>query len=239
MASAPDMSAMMQTKPSESEKIQGELGGLAQKKYMERVVGTEARPGTARLLTQRIDEMTSPEKMEFQRGRFNAGVQQKFGGMETLRTAALNKATGSGVGENAMRGQFEGLGSALGGGSAAIGLKARTAQEKARVGFAKMGEGMMDNVVTGLGRLGEMESQTAQTKLQAANAEAQNKVATQAGLMKAGSAIMGGLASAAGKSWDKKQGNEARGQSDSYDFNWGKFGGNLGTGFSGVDMGGR
>lgn len=230
MASVPDMSQMMAetNKPSKSETIQNKLGAEAEADFMRNSIGTAARPGTARLLSTRIDQMTSPEKLSYQRGRLNSGVQQSFDGAGLLRNAALARSSGTGVGNAALRTGFLGLNTALSSGQASIGTKARQTQEQARVGFDKMGQGMMDNVVSGLGQLGDIESSALAAKIKAGEAAAQRSLDTQKGYMELGANVMGQVSGAASNSFDK-QGN----------FDMQTFGKKLGGGLTGGLMGGK
>ena len=110
---APDLSSMQQDKPNPSEEIQHRLGARAQERFMKETVGTKESPGSARFLSQRIDEMSSPARVNEQLGRVSGRAQQEFGKQNLWRTAALGRTTGSGAASNALRTGFTGLQSGL------------------------------------------------------------------------------------------------------------------------------
>lgn len=238
MASPPDMSAMMQKDPTPVEDAQNRMAA-ERSAWATRVLAGDPRDpskkGVARELSKRIDQMSSAENLGRERGRMNVGLQQKLGESNSLRSMAMSGAGGSGAGANAMRSQQFGLSAAREQGSTGVQVKTRTAQEKARTGFTKMGEGMADTIVTHYGNLGQLEASAAETRLKKGVADAERSLNTQTGLMGLGAGILGGISSAAGATLNSKNKDGTYGTGDAKN-NEGflaNFAGNLGTGFSG------
>lgn len=242
MASPPDMTSLMQKDPTPVEDAQNEMAA-ERSSWATRVLAGDPRDpskrGVARELSKRIDQMSSPENLGRERGRMNVGLQQKMGEANTLRSMAMSKAGGSGAASDAMRSQQFGLSAAREQGATGIQVKTKTAQEKARTGFTKMGEGMMDTIVTHYGNLGSLESKAAQTRLEKGLADADRSLKSQTGLMELGGGILGGLSSAAAhtlnSSGTNAQGETTYGYGDAKNTDGflSNFAGNLGTGFSG------
>ena len=224
---APDLSSMQQDKPNPSEEIQHRLGARAQERFMKETVGTKGSPGSARFLSQRIDEMSSPARVNEQLGRVSGRAQQEFGKQNLWRTAALGRTTGSGAASNALRTGFTGLQSGLTTGDLSTRLNINQAQNKARIGFNKMGEGMEQSVTAGLGQLSQIEGSAAESKIRAGLMAAEQNMQTQAGLMKTGGMVLGGVGEAASATTNSV---DAAGKPNG---SWEMFGKKLATGFGG------
>lgn len=229
MASVPDMSQQMNqlNKKTESEIAQQKLGVEAQQDYMRDIIGTERSPGAAREYSAWIDKIASPEQVEFQKGQAAGGTHMGFNGANLLRSAAIGRSGGSGVGEGGLRTAYSGLTSALSKGTAGTGVQTQQEQNRARLGFAKIGQGMSDAVISGYNNLGAQQTQMNQTALQAAIEGAKSNLESQAGLMKVGGQVLGGLTSAAAGSFNGADSANPGG------FNLEKFGSNLASGWSG------
>lgn len=230
---APDLSSMQQDKPNPSEEIQHRLGARAEERFMKETVGTKESPGSARFLSQRIDEMSSPARINEQLGRVSGRAQQEFGKQNLWRTAALGRTTGSGAASNALRTGFTGLQSGLTTGDLSTRLNINQAQNKARIGFNKMGEGMEQSVTAGLGQLSQIEGSAAESKIRAGLMDAESRMRTQEGLMKAGASVIGGVGRAATKTLYSQDSN------GNPNGTWSMFGDNLATGFGGGLYDGR
>ena len=242
MASPPDMTSLMKQEPSAVEVAQNEMAA-ERSAWATRVLAGDPRDpskrGVARELSKRIDQMSSPENLGRERGRMNVGLQQKMGEANTLRSMAMSKAGGSGAASDAMRSQQFGLSAAREQGATGIQVKTKTAQEKARTGFTKMGEGMMDTIVTHYGNLGSLESKAAQTRLEKGITDAERGFKSQVGAMEMGAGLLGMVSSAGARTLDSKgvdaQGNTTYGtgdakNTDGFAINFGR---NLASGASG------
>jgi hypothetical protein len=221
MASAPDIASMMpKNEPSKVEQAQQRMGAERSEWSTRVLAGEPGKPGVARLLSKEIDQMYSPARLARERGKMNVGLQQQFGGAKTLRDMALKDETNSGLGNEALRGQYSALASAREQGATGVQNKAQGLQAKARIGFVKLGEGMTDTVSTHLSNLGEMESKRARTLLEKAATDADTKLRTQVGLMGIGTGLLGAATSAGTQTLSDGGG-------------WTDFGKNLATGLSG------
>lgn len=242
MASAPDMSSMMQKDPTPVEDAQNRMAA-ERSAWATRVLAGDPRDpskkGVARELSKRIDQMSSAEALGRERGRMNVGLQQKLGESNSLRSMAMSGAGGTGVGANGMRSQQFGLSAAREQGSTGVQVKTRAAQEKARTGFTRMGEGMADTIVTHYGKLGELEASAAKMRLAKGIDDAERSMKSQTGMMELGAGILGSLSSAGAHTLNSKgvdkDGNTTYGYGDQKNTNGflSNFASNLGTGLSG------
>lgn len=238
MASPPDMSSMMQKDPTPVEDAQNRMAA-ERSAWATRVLAGDPRDpskrGVARELSKRIDQMSSAENLGRERGRMNVGLQQRLGESNGLRQMAMSGVAGTGAASEAVRSQRFGLSSAREQGSTGLQVKTKAAQEKARTGFTKMGEGMEDTVVTHYGNLGQLEASAAEMKLKKGISDAERSLKTQTGFMEMGAGVLGGLSSAAAHTLgsQNKDGSYGSGDAKNTDGFLSNFGRNLGTGFSG------
>lgn len=156
--------------PTQAEITQGELAGREQQRFMTRTVPI------AKDLSSRIDNMTSDYQVGRQQGQFASATQQGFDGVGLLRAQALMHQGGSGAGTAGVESGFRGLSKALSQGGSNIYTQAKQTQEKARTGFAKMGQGMSDGITAGLGQLGQTQASNAQSQLEYDKAMAKQKL---------------------------------------------------------------
>lgn len=223
MATPPDLSGLTQKEPTPVEDAQNRMAA-ERSAWATRVLAGDPRDpskkGVARELSKRIDQMSSAEALGRERGRMNVGLQQKLGESNSLRSMAMSGAGGTGVGANAMRSQQFGLSAAREQGSTGVQVKTRAAQEKARTGFTRMGEGMADTIVTHYGKLGELEASAANTRLKKGIDDAERGFRSDIGAMKLGMGVLGAATSAGAKTLDDEGG-------------FGDFAKNLASGLSG------
>lgn len=219
----PDFSQQMQemSKPTAAETAQHKLGTEAQRDYMRDIIGTERAPGVGRQYSDAVERIGNPGRIEFQKGQAVGGNQMGFDGSQLLRSAAIKHAGGSGVAEGGLRTGFSALNSAQTSGTAGVNTKTIQEQNKARLGIAKIGQGMSDAIIAGYNNLSANETEANRTALRATIMDAERRMDSQEGLMKAGGQVLGGMTSAATKSFDENG------------FNFGTFGKNLATGWSG------
>lgn len=168
----PNFSDQMNKPPDAAEVMSGRLAAEANQKFIRRTVPV------AQELSRRIDAMAAPETTAVGLGRLNAGLQQPFNGANSLREAALSRQTGAGATFAPMSARFQGLSSALGQGRGEFLTKAVGAREKARVSYAKMGEGMQDSVTAGLGSLADTQASASAASLRSKIAEADRQLST-------------------------------------------------------------
>ena len=200
----PDFSSMMADKPNPVEDANQRMAADRQSWYMKNMVGDEKAPGAIPLLSARIDQMRNPLEQMKQRGRMNVAIQQQFSGAKTLRDRALSETTGSGVGREAMRLQFSGLKAAREQGATGLQTKMLAQQERARTGFAKIGEGMQDSIVAGYGNLADLEANAAANRLRMAETAANRSLENQAGWLGMGAGLLGGVSAAIPYGYDPK-----------------------------------
>jgi hypothetical protein len=192
------MDSMMQEKPNLAEAEQQRQGAAAQQRFMQTMVGGEGRPGAIPLLNERINQMANPNELAYQRGKANVGIQQQFSGAKTLRDIALAGETGSGVGRSAMRSQFSGLAAAREQAATGVQTKAKEQQEKARISFAKVGQGMGSDVISGLNQLGSLQASAAEQRLKVGEAAAERSLNQQVAGLGALTKVAGLMAPAIG-----------------------------------------
>ena len=237
---APDFSQQMSqmNKPTAAENAQHELGTKAQQDYMRDIIGTERNPGAAREYGDWIDYINNPKMVEFQKGQATGSSQMNFDGKGLLRSAAVGRTGGSGVAESGLRTGYSAFGSGLAGSVAGTGTQSLQEQNRARLGMAKIGQGMNDAVISGYQNLGAEQTQQRQTALYAAEEAAKRQMETQGGLMKLGAQVGGTLVGAASGAFNGAAGTtNAAGKQvtpeTAGNFDWGSFGKNLGNGYTG------
>lgn len=196
MHSAPSFKSAIRNDPGVGEAGQQQMANQAQAGFMRDTVGSASAPGTARLLGDRATELTSDPRLELQRGRAGAEIQQQVDPMATLRTAAVERQGGSGRGVGLLRERFNGLGTALGAGYASTRTAANEEQNKMRLGLGESGLKLQGNAGSAYQDLSGNEQSAQQSALRIAEINAERQLNAQNGLAGAASGVLGGLTSA-------------------------------------------